>query len=356
MIFCRKFSLSFPTPAIPLAVLAVALISDPAWADTNTWEPSLFPTTEPSPLPISDEDAFIQPIPSEISFHTESWNAAPSRKSISAVEYNTPILIGSIALSLFLIVVGMIGFIQQKRALLVAEKRVSFANRVSHELRTPLTNILLNIDLISDTLPDEADAARKRLDLVREESSRLNRLLENVLTFSRREQGAPSLHLTACDVSATIDEILDQFGPALERRGLQANRIGSEGPLYVAADPDALSQIVGNLISNVEKYAPKSDTFDIEVAELPKNEAVRITVADRGPGISRGNAARIFRPFVRIHDKTTEGVSGTGLGLAIANELALAMNGTLALTPTREGARFELTLPQANKKRTFPAK
>lgn len=289
-----------------------------------------------------------------ISSRFGDWKVNFWERTVSTVDYNTPILIGSIALSLLLILIGMIGFIQQRRALLVAEQRVSFANRVSHELRTPLTNILLNIDLISDTLPEEAGPARRRLELVREESSRLSRLLENVLTFSRKERGGPILRIAACDVNAAIDELLDQYGPSLERRNLKAHRTGVREPIHVLADQDALCQIIGNLISNVEKYASHAESFEVEVVDCPELNEVRIAVIDQGPGVSRGNATRIFRPFVRLHDKTTEGVSGTGLGLAIANELALSMEGSLCLVPTRVGARFELTLPKAEATNVIP--
>ncbi|MAS96672.1 MAG: hypothetical protein CMO55_26070 [Verrucomicrobiales bacterium] len=289
-----------------------------------------------------------------ISSRFGDWKVNFWEQTVSTVDYNTPILIGSIALSLLLILIGMIGFIQQRRALLLAEQRVSFANRVSHELRTPLTNILLNIDLISDNLPDDAGSARKRLDLVREESSRLSRLLENVLSFSRKERGGPKLRIVPCEVNASVDEILEQFAPSLKRRNLKVQRRGVREPIFVMADQDALCQILGNLISNVEKYASHGKSFEIEINECKEINEVQIAVSDQGPGISKGNAVKIFRPFVRLHDKTTEGVSGTGLGLAIASELAFSMEGTLTLVPTRIGARFELTLPKANATNVIP--
>jgi signal transduction histidine kinase len=110
----------------------------------------------------------------------------------------------------------------------------------------------------------------------------------------------------------------------------------------VKLDPDALEQILGNLLGNVEKYAPGSGF--VEVTSGSSKSTTRIVVADRGPGIPAGRGEEIFEPFRRLSDKITEGVAGTGLGLSIARELARLHGGDVRLLSGEGGARFEVTL------------
>ena len=115
---------------------------------------------------------------------------------------------------------------------------------------------------------------------------------------------------------------------------------------HVLADPDSLRQILGNLLSNIEKYAAVGGLADITLAET--DETVILLVKDLGPGISAREHERIFLPFHRLDDRPSEGVTGTGLGLAIARDLATAMGGSLRLVPQDgPGASFELRLPAA---------
>jgi signal transduction histidine kinase len=106
---------------------------------------------------------------------------------------------------------------------------------------------------------------------------------------------------------------------------------------------DALAQIAGNLISNVEKYAAAGGVLELQSA-LEGNTLI-VRIADCGPGIPAVDRERVFQPFERVDSRVNEGSSGTGLGLAIARELAERMGGTLALVPSEIGACFELRVP-----------
>lgn len=245
-------------------------------------------------------------------------------------------------LALALGVSGMLLFIQQKRALKLAAERVSFVNRVSHDLGTPLTNLSLNLDLAHEVLDSRPKEARRRLGLVGEEIERLARLVANVLTFSRRERDTLELKPVRCVPGEIIGRTLESFRPALERRGIEVDsRIESSEPALL--DPDALSQVTGNLISNVEKYAAEGGFLGIE-SELRSGMLV-LEVRDHGPGIPEVARQRVFEPFERVLDSTNEGASGTGLGLAIGGDLARRMGGTLELVDAPQGAIFRLSVP-----------
>jgi len=110
----------------------------------------------------------------------------------------------------------------------------------------------------------------------------------------------------------------------------------------VALDVDALEQILGNLINNVEKYATNATTLHVRLHQ--DADTTTITVSDDGGGIPDAQSETIFAPFVRLSNKLTDGVSGTGIGLSIARQLACLHGGNLILVPTESGATFELTL------------
>ncbi len=237
---------------------------------------------------------------------------------------------------------GALLFLQQKRALRLAANRVSFVNRVSHELGAPLTNLALNLDLATEFLTARPAESRRRLGLVAEEIERLSRLVANVLTFSRQERD--TLELKPCRVipEEIVIRVLESFRPALARRGIEIET--SPAPAEpVLLDPDALSQIAGNLISNVEKYAAVGGWLFLG-CRLESGFLV-LEIRDCGPGIPEAARQLVFAPFERVRDATNEGSSGTGLGLAIARDLARRMGGTLELLEIPQGAAFRLRVP-----------
>jgi signal transduction histidine kinase len=245
-------------------------------------------------------------------------------------------------LAMLLATSGIVLFLQQKRALKLAAERVSFVNRVSHELGTPLTNLSLNLDLATDSLADRPAEARRRLGLVAEEIERLSRLVANVLTFSQRERDTLKLKPVRCVPTAIVSQTLENFRPALERRGISVDSQFSADHA-VLMDPDALSQITGNLLSNVEKYAATGKWLGLDCTVT--EDFMTLEVRDRGEGIPAAARQRVFIPFERVLQTTNEGASGTGLGLSIARDLARRMGGDLELLESEIGSHFRLRIP-----------
>jgi len=267
------------------------------------------------------------------------WQIVSWDEREKTVGYHGPTLAGSFALALLVAGCGIGMSVQQRRAALLARQRVSFVNRVSHELRTPMTNILLNLDVIEESVPE---AVTGRMGLVREEAGRLSRLIENVLTFSRQEEGRLTLQNVTCTPPEIVDGIVKQFEPALQRRGITLSRIHEGSKAEAMLDADALAQITANLLSNAEKYAPHAPLC---VHTRQTEAEFVLCVADEGPGIPVDDGQRIFEPFARLDDRVQAGVSGAGLGLSIARDLAQRMGGSLGLVKTEKGAAFELRLP-----------
>jgi signal transduction histidine kinase len=237
---------------------------------------------------------------------------------------------------------GVMLMLQQKRALKLAAERVSFVNRVSHEFGAPLTNLSLNLDLATDFLTSRPEQARRRLGLMAEEIERLSRLVANVLTFSHRERDTLELKPVSCLPKEVIQRVIESFRPSLERHGISIEvELSADNPVRI--DPDALSQITGNLLSNVEKYAATGKWLGLNC--VVSGDFLTLEIHDRGEGIPTAARQRIFAPFERVLQTTNEGASGTGLGLSIAHDLARRMGGDLELLESESGATFRLRIP-----------
>lgn len=266
-----------------------------------------------------------------------SWDGLVITRS-----HEPAVLAVATTLAILLAASGILLFNQQKRALKLAAERVSFVNRVSHELGTPLTNLSLNLDLATEYLTIRPSEARRRLGLVAEEIERLSRLVANVLTFSRRERDSLELKPARCIPSEVVSRTLESFRPSLERRGIVIEtELNANDPVLI--DPDALSQITGNLISNVEKYAAEGRWLWVGCRILTGR--LELEVRDHGKGIPANARDRIFIPFERVLQTTNEGASGTGLGLSIGRDLARRMGGELELIESIKGAAFRLRIP-----------
>ena len=270
-----------------------------------------------------------------------TWELAAWDQVVLRTSYDFRILAVGGFLSLVIVVLGVLAYLQQKRLLAQTAQQVTFVNRVSHELRSPLTNILLNLELSQEMLGEQAPASVRRLALVQEEALRLRRLVDNDLAFSALEREKYRWEKRPCVPDDLVQAVIAQFAAAFVRRGLVVRFAGGAG-VACALDADAVAQVLANLLSNIEKYDPPG-TVDI-ATNLGGNE-LTVTVHDEGTGVPAAESERIFRPFERLDGRINEGSSGTGLGLSIARELAVGMGGSLRLVPSRAGAIFELRVP-----------
>lgn len=241
--------------------------------------------------------------------------------------------------------IGLLIFMTWRRDLRVADQRVSFVNQVSHELKTPLTNIRLYTDLARDAAEHSEPGAAQHLAVVQEETGRLSRLIHNVLTFARQERHGLQVHLVRGDLCALVRRVASHWRPLLERKKIVL-QTGEEENCDAFFDADAMEQVLGNLLSNIEKYAAGASMAELTVGT--GEGFVEVRVRDDGAGIPRSVARRVFEPFYRVRSDVTEGASGTGLGLSIARALAEAQGGTLKLEPVERGTLFVLRIPIKN--------
>lgn len=265
--------------------------------------------------------------------------------------YLFPILLGVSSGCLLVWALAWTFFRESAREIRVAQQRVSFVNQISHELKTPLTNIRLYTEMASHRVEQAGDTIAKRhLGIVETEVARLDRLIQNVLTYARQQRDKLNVQTRPISLDHVVERAVNHWRLLLERKGfdLETRLVG---PNEMTADPDAIEQILGNLISNVEKYANYGKWIAIRTEQDQEKGVARVYVEDHGPGIPTSKRRAIFEPFERLRSDLNEGVSGTGIGLTISRELAELHGGSLEVCPNyKEGCRFILTLPLQPKK------
>ncbi len=275
--------------------------------------------------------------------------ASASERQFSSYDSSSgAIALGVTGLSLALVSLGLFATVNLRRQMRLAGQRVSFVNQVSHELRTPLTNIRMYADLLHDQLQRESSAFDEvatessliqRVDVIRDESERLGRLINNVLQFAHADK-QPPLHLTDVDINEVVDEVLTTFEPQLISKGFRIERQPSN-VMIARTDRAALKQILVNLIGNAEKYA--ADGKFLSVSTHQQEASIEICVDDRGPGVPAHLHERIFEPFFRAGNRL-EDPAGTGIGLSIARQLARQLGGDCKLRKSTVGACFSVCI------------
>jgi signal transduction histidine kinase len=221
-----------------------------------------------------------------------------------------------------------------------AQTRVSFVNQVSHEFKTPLTNIRMYAEMLAERLDEQDPQSSDYANIVVDESRRLSRLINNVLSFGSRERGALSFSPRQGVIEKLLEDIVEQFRPSLEEKGIRVELDLAESK-QCYFDADLVTQVVSNLISNVEKYASGGEFLGIKFRKL--GEMAEVLVIDRGPGIANAHKNKVFDAFYRASDSATEGVSGAGIGLTLSRTLAELHGGSLSLDSSEYGAVFKFT-------------
>jgi len=209
------------------------------------------------------------------------------------------------------------------------EQRRRFVADAAHELRTPVTALTVQVGNLSGLdLPPES---RERLAALQGGIRRVGRLLEQLLSLARYEDG-PSGTAPVISLDMTVREVVADLMPVATERSMDLGFDRIEAAL-VKADPTSLRVLVRNLLDNALRYAPDGAQIDVEVFREGSDAAFRVT--DTGRGISADEIVRIFEPFVRGGQGERE---GTGLGLSIVRSIALTYGGTVNLANRTDGS------------------
>jgi two-component system, OmpR family, sensor histidine kinase KdpD len=220
-------------------------------------------------------------------------------------------------------------------------QRAALLRSVSHDLRTPLAAIRAVVSDLRDGTSYDTATRQDLLDLVADESERLDRLVQNLLSMSRIEAGALHPERQAIAVDELLEETVRRLAPLL--RDVKVSLALGFGLPLADADYVMVDQVVSNLLANAVRHSDGGSRVLVEARAA--GDAIEVSVTDQGPGIAPDDVERLFRPFER-----GPGSRSSGLGLAICRALVEAHGGTIRVErgagaePT-PGTRFVFTLP-----------
>jgi signal transduction histidine kinase len=233
---------------------------------------------------------------------------------------------------------------EMRRAYKLSRLKTDFVANISHELRTPLTSVRLFAETLREGRAEGPEEVRECVAMLSSEADRLSRMVEKLLDWSRLESGRGKLELQRTEVPV----LLDRIGDAYRAQQLPASYQTEVEPQLppVNVDPDAMAQVVLNLLHNAVKYTPDDKRIRVRARRAGRN--VAIEVEDNGPGVRPHDRKRIFDRFYRGDDLLSRQTEGTGLGLAIAKKIVELHGGRIELdSKVGEGSTFRVILPAA---------
>jgi signal transduction histidine kinase len=232
------------------------------------------------------------------------------------------------------------------RQLELAQIKASFVSNVSHELKTPVALIRLAVETLEMRRTSSPEESEKFLRSISRETMRLNQLVDNILDFSRLEAGQRTFRFAELDAGSVVRDAVESFRPRLESQGFALGVSIPDALPPVRGDAGALGQCVLNLLDNAMKYSRQRK--DVRVAVAVQDGHVRMSVSDRGIGISPRDQRRVFEKFVRVETGLVHDVKGAGLGLSLVDQIIRAHGGRVEVqSALGEGSTFTLVLPVA---------
>ena len=233
-------------------------------------------------------------------------------------------------------------WLRQRLTELEAQKN-RFLRHLSHELKTPLASLREGAELLNDQVAGPlAPPQRAVVAIMRDNSVKLQRLIEDLLDYQRALHAAASLDVTRVQLDALVREVAGSHRLAAAAKG---QRVRLElVAVAVEADAEKLRSIIDNLLGNAVKFTPPGGTIVVQAREA--DGRVMIEVIDTGPGVPEVEREAVFDSFFRGRTKAGGRVEGTGLGLAIAREYVEAHGGRIALVDEGSGGHFRVELPK----------
>jgi light-regulated signal transduction histidine kinase (bacteriophytochrome)/ActR/RegA family two-component response regulator len=237
--------------------------------------------------------------------------------------------------------------------LFISVKKIEDANRLksqfltnmSHEIRTPMTAILGYADILLDQLTEESSAAREATETILRNGNHLLSILNDILDVAKIESGKLTIQQDEIHLTPFISETINLVSVNASKKKIDLKTVlDPKLPAVILSDPVRLKQILLNLLSNAIKFTDRG-AVNLEVcldaSSNTSGDVINFSVTDTGPGISRENLDKLFRPFVQGDGALSRKQGGTGLGLVISRHLAESMNGSLkAYSTIGVGSKF----------------
>ncbi|KRL96768.1 cell wall metabolism sensor histidine kinase WalK [Liquorilactobacillus satsumensis] len=234
----------------------------------------------------------------------------------------------------------------------IDRERREFVSNVSHELRTPLTSMRSYIEALSDGAWKDAKVAPHFIKVTQDETERMIRMINDLLSLSRMDSGTSKLELELVNLNELYNYILDRFDMMLKTDDDDARnakhytikRDFTRRELWVEIDTDKFMQVVDNIMNNAIKYSPDGGVITCRLLETHNH--VILSISDQGLGIPKKDVAHIFDRFFRVDKARSRAQGGTGLGLAISKEVIEMHGGKIWVDSVEgKGSTFYISLP-----------
>lgn len=313
--------------------LQQAALVQQLWAATSPQErPALADELKKSfpQLEVRGDSVYVRP--EQLSSYREG-----QLRFLRMFAFEGPFFLGVMLLGLWVIAHSLASEREFKR------RQQNFLMAATHEFRTPISTLRLLVQTLElRELPKEKQ--RSYLRHMGQEISRLEGLSERLLATARLEQGLSKPNLGLHDLNEVVREALLRQREVLEARGAALSLEPAAQPLPVELDLEAFGLVISNLLENAVKYSPGTEKPVWVRLRAQEGKAV-LEVEDRGVGIKRSEAARIFEPFYRSGDEATRETQGLGLGLYLVRSLTALMGGSVEAELLSQGSRFHVWLP-----------
>jgi signal transduction histidine kinase len=235
----------------------------------------------------------------------------------------------------------------------LADMKSNFVSSVSHELRAPIASVRLMAESLERGTVSEPRKQHEYFRFIGQECRRLSSLIENVLDFSRIEQGRKQYEFEPTDLLALVQQtvkLMESYGA--ERQVSIALKVPdhqlSTFDYQLSLDGRAIQQALINLLDNAIKHSPNGETVTVELNVLQKTnvQSINISVSDNGPGIPPEEHEKIFERFYRLGSELRRETAGVGIGLSIVKHIVEAHGGRVVVESTPgKGSRFTIELP-----------
>lgn len=245
-----------------------------------------------------------------------------------------------------IILIGLFAIYKSTQAVVdMSERRSGFVSSVTHELKTPLSNIRMYIEMLEQGIAATPEREQEYYRILGSESSRLSRLINNVLEFSKLEKKQRPLNLQPGTFEEVIQAFTDILKEKLKLEGFTLN-LEMDTVTPFRYDREAMIQILINLVENSIKFGKTADRKEITLTVKNEKKHVKISVSDTGPGIPGNALKKIFDDFYRVDNSLTRKTGGTGIGLALVRNFVTEMGGSVFASNNKgSGCTITLLIP-----------
>ncbi|MDM8538160.1 HAMP domain-containing sensor histidine kinase, partial [Desulfobacterales bacterium HSG17] len=227
----------------------------------------------------------------------------------------------------------------------LSERKSKFVSSVTHELKTPLTNIRMYIEMLEQGIAGTPDREQEYFRILGSESSRLSRLINNILEFSKLEKKKLFLNMKKGSFEEVVREVRDVMGQNIFNSGFKLN----VEPFKIQSfsyDRELMIQVLINLLENSMKFGKDSKQKEISIKVSVREKWIKISISDTGPGIPQKALKKVFEDFYRVESALIQNTRGTGIGLAFVKKVIAAMGGRVTAANNRgHGCTISIILP-----------